>query len=333
MKILIIAKSNDNQSVHMVTRALEARGARVLRIDSDRFPTQAGLRLWEGPTETRFQWRTEEKWEDLLDADAVYYRRLMLGSGLQHLDPKYQDASLKEVRATILGMLHTLPAFQLDPYEQIRKAEHKQKQLALAKEVGLEIPRTLTTNDPQGVQDFASRCPEGVICKMLSSFSIPGDKGEEQVVFTNRLDTQALGELESLQWCPMTFQERVPKAKELRVTVVGEQCFAAEVDSQSSTRGQEDWRRDGQHLSHEWRKHDLPEPLQKQIMALMDRLGLNYGALDFILTPDGRYVFLEINPGGEWFWLQLYAPHFPIAEALADVLTHQSPRRGTMSAC
>jgi D-alanine-D-alanine ligase-like ATP-grasp enzyme len=35
----------------------------------------------------------------------------------------------------------------------------------------------------------------------------------------------------------------------------------------------------------------------------MAELNLEYGALDFVLTPDGRFVFLEINPNGQWLWL------------------------------
>jgi D-alanine-D-alanine ligase-like ATP-grasp enzyme len=58
----------------------------------------------------------------------------------------------------------------------------------------------------------------------------------------------------------------------------------------------------------------------------MDALGLNYGALDFIVTPEGRHVFLEVNPAGEFMWLMRY-PGLPIAEALADVLAGRVARR------
>ena len=58
----------------------------------------------------------------------------------------------------------------------------------------------------------------------------------------------------------------------------------------------------------------------------MDRLGLNYGACDFIVTPEGRHVFLEVNPAGEFFWLEKH-PGLPIAGALADVLLGLAPRR------
>jgi glutathione synthase/RimK-type ligase-like ATP-grasp enzyme len=55
----------------------------------------------------------------------------------------------------------------------------------------------------------------------------------------------------------------------------------------------------------------------------MEHFGLNYGALDLILTPDGRHVFLEVNPVGEFFWLER-CPGLPISKAIADILLSQS---------
>ena len=48
---------------------------------------------------------------------------------------------------------------------------------------------------------------------------------------------------------------------------------------------------------------ELPGELQRSLLELMSRLSLTYGAIDLVLTPDGRYVFLEINPNGQWLWI------------------------------
>jgi hypothetical protein len=37
---------------------------------------------------------------------------------------------------------------------------------------------------------------------------------------------------------------------------------------------------------------------------MLANLGLRYGAFDFVRTPDDRFVFLEVNPTGEWAWLE-----------------------------
>ena len=102
--------------------------------------------------------------------------------------------------------------------------------------------------------------------------------------------------------------------------------MSAAVDSQVSTRAAHDWRRDGLRMLQGWRPYQLPNQVEEKILCLMDYFSLNYGAIDIILTPDDRHVFLELNPSGEFFWLER-TPGLPISEAIADVLLGRSPRR------
>lgn len=326
MNILLITHAQDIHSTPLVLDALRQRGARGWRLDTDRFPTEHRLSLELGAGHDRMTLETEEGQLDLRDVEAVYYRRFAPAGQLPStLPPQYREAAVKESRLTLLGLMGGLRCFQLDGYEKVRRAENKQLQLQVALSVGLEIPATLTTNDPEAVRTFYAQHPEGIVGKMQGSFAIYED-GLEKVVFTSRIKAEDLDALESLQYSPMTFQACIPKALELRVTVVGQQIFSAEIDSQAQVETSLDWRRDGRGLIGQWKRHTLPADLEARILRLMDAFGLNYGAMDFILTPDGRYVFLEVNPAGEFMWLQKH-PGLPIAEALADVLLDRVPRR------
>jgi hypothetical protein len=53
-------------------------------------------------------------------------------------------------------------------------------------------------------------------------------------------------------------------------------------------------------------------------------LGLNYGAFDFVVTPNDEWV-MECNPAGQWLWLE-HETGVPIAAALADLLTEGAVR-------
>jgi len=191
--------------------------------------------------------------------------------------------------------------------------------------LGLDTPRTLITNDPEAVRAFARSCERGMITKMLSSFAIYQDDAEK-VVFTNPVAVEDLNDLDGLRLCPMTFQEQVSKRLELRITVVGGRVLAAAIDSQASERAAHDWRRDGVRLLDAWQPYTLPPEVEEKLLRLMDYFNLNYGAADFIVTPEGRHVFLEVNPSGEFFWLELH-PGLPISEAIADVLLGLNKRR------
>ena len=324
MAVLIITFSQDNESIPLVIKAIEARGEKAFRFDTDRYPTEVKLDIYHGDAERVIITDGEQKL-DLSEVSSVWYRRMRYGLKIpQSMDKQYREASIQECRTTVRGMIASIKGFHFDKMINVDRANNKQLQLQVAREVGLLTPRTLTTNNPEAVKQFASECQDqGIVTKMLSSFAIFGERGEEFVVFTTPVTDDDLENLEGLRFCPMTFQENVPKALELRTTIVGHQVFTAAVDSQALEGSTFDWRKEGRALKDAWKPYDLPEDVEKKLLKLMDNFGLNYGAIDIIVTPDGRHVFLEVNPVGEFFWLEVFSPHFPISSAIADILLTQ----------
>ena len=320
MSILIITRSDDNESVALVTEAIARQGGRAIRFDTDHYPTEIQLTAYHGSEGDELLTLTNEEGEfDLREVTAVWHRRLNFGARIpSSLDKQLRHASLGEASAAAHGMLASLKAFRVDHVRHIRHAENKQLQLQVARELGLHAPRTLTTNDPSAVRDFAKSCEGGMVTKMLSSFAVYDD-ARELVVFTNPVKPEDLADLSGLSLCPATFQEMLPKSLELRVTVVGKRVLSAALDSNVSARAAHDWRRDGLSMLQEWRPYELPHEIEEKILRLMDYFSLNYGAIDIIVTPDGQHVFLELNPAGEFFWLE-QTPGLPISHAIADLL-------------
>ena len=326
-KVLIITFSEDNECIDMVKTAIKEKNGETYRFNTDLFPTGIQLSLVENNKKKRAVISGPEGELNLEDIIGIWYRRVRLGDKIpKAMDPELRNASILEARTVFFGFLESVDTFVLDRVAKIRTASHKQLQLQIARKVGLEIPRTLTTNKPDEVREFFSTCRNGMITKMLSSFSVyEGDK--EKVVFTNPVKEEDLQDLDGLSYCPMTFQENVPKKLELRITIVGNQVFAASLDSQASQLAQNDWRKDGLGLIDSWEAYSLPAGIETKLLQLMDHFGLNYGAVDMIVTPGNKHIFLEINPAGEFFWLELHRPKFPISRAIADVLLGESPRR------
>jgi MvdD family ATP-grasp ribosomal peptide maturase len=324
MSVLIITHTQDNQSIEMVTRELTNLGEVAIRFDTDRFPTEIQLDLlYSGETERLLLTQDGQQF-DLSEVSGVWYRRLNIGGKIPtSMDVQLRNASIQESRVSIFGLIASLRAFQLDPVHLIRRAEHKQLQLQIARELGLDTPRTLITNQPQAVREFARTCELGMITKMMASFAIYDDRGREQVVFTNPVSAADLENLAGLRFCPMTFQELLSKTLELRVTIVGMQVFCASVDSQQLAKAQFDWRKEGVALLDAWKPYTLPVEVETKLLRLMAEFGLHYGAIDVIVTPSGRYVFLEVNPVGEFFWLEQFAG-LPISAAIANLLSQKS---------
>jgi len=327
MSVLIITHSDDNECVAGVTEAIARKGGHTIRFDTDRYPTDVRLTAYYGRAgDERLTLTNEEGEFDLREVTAVWHRRISFGARLPaKLDKQLRHASLGEASAAAHGMLASLKAFRMDHLHHIRNAENKQLQLQVAREIGLDTPRTLTTNDPTAARAFAKSCEDGIVTKMLSSFAIY-DEGKELVVFTNPVKPEDLADLSCLSLCPVTFQESLPKSLEIRATVVGHRVMSAAIDSIASERATHDWRRDGVRLLRDWQPYQLPLEVEEKILRLMDYFSLNYGAIDIILTPDEKHVFLELNPCGEFFWLER-APGLPISEAIADLLLDHTRRR------
>lgn len=126
----------------------------------------------------------------------------------------------------------------------------------------------------------------------------------------------------SLKLAPVIYQELVPKRFDIRVTVVHQDLFAVAIDSQKLEAAAIDWRRaDTDTLEHY--THTLPSDVAEACLMLMKVLGLNYGAIDLVLTPDDKYLFLEINPNGQWVWMEDRLG-LPISEAIATWLFNGS---------
>jgi glutathione synthase/RimK-type ligase-like ATP-grasp enzyme len=323
VSVLLVTRSDDNASVDAVAAAIRRRGHDPIRIDTDRYPDLVRLSTRYDGGRPRRRLFAPEGTFDLGEVEAVWYRRFHAGATLPPALGDMRAACVDEARRTLLGTIAALDCFQLDPLEAVRRTDHKELQILRAAELGLDVPRTLFSNDPAEVLDFY-RSTGALVTKMQSSFAIYRG-GVENVVFTNLVDPQDLDDLSGLRYCPMVFQEHIPKALELRVTVVGRKVMAASIDSQRSALTRIDWRRDGVGLIEAWRPYSLPEPVARGLLALLTTLGLNYGAADFVVTPEGRHVFLEVNAVGEFFWLTR-APGLPIAEAIADVLLGRAER-------
>ncbi len=321
--ILIITHSGDNECIDTVSAAIEQRGGRPLRFDTDRYPTTAGLSTLQSHTGSGLVVADGQR-VPVESLHAVWYRRFAAGGRLPPSLGDTREAAVGETRRTLHGAIANLPCFQLDPLAAVQRTHHKELQLRLAAQLGIEVPRTLVTNRADDAREFWHRLEGRVVTKMQHSFAIYRD-GRENVVYTTRVRESDLDALDGLSLCPMTFQQELVKALELRVTIVGTRVMAASIDSSRRAQTQVDWRRDGIGLMHDWKPFELPPALTQQVLALQRALGLNYGAADFILTPEGRYVFLEVNPVGEFFWLDR-DPGLAISDEIAAVLLGQAER-------
>ncbi len=316
--VLIVTNECDITTDYVVLR-LQARGVPYLRLNTERFPGDVTISI--APTAEGCVASIEAKGSELKSdtIDAVWYRR-PLPPELPGSIPSWQQALSRDESGSVLfGLYFALSgSLWVSRPDAIARAERKVVQLAIARATGFKVPRTLATNSPDKARAFIDSVDAGVVIKLMGRGHVV-DKEAVHTLFTTILDATDRANLEALTYCPCLFQEFIPKAADIRVTVVGRKVFAAEIDSQSNETTRVDWRVDPS-LELPTRQICLPNELLRACRDIVRQLGLQFGAVDLGLTSTGECYFFEINPNGQWAWLEDDAG-LPISDAITDLLT------------
>jgi glutathione synthase/RimK-type ligase-like ATP-grasp enzyme len=313
MTVLILSNLEDVHA-RAVMGALAAQGTHAELVDLSEFPTRLALSLAFEDRRRRFQLRRLGGGAlDLATVESVWWRRPQPFSPPAGLDEAGFRLSMSESRTAFQGLYQALEARWINEPARDAVASHKSYQLALAQEIGFDIPPTLMTNDVEGAKAFWRRYEGEVIFKQF--FALPEAWRE-----TRRLRPEDEAQAAAVAHAPVIFQKHVPAVADLRVVVVAGELFAAAADVRNAEYPQ-DVR---MNLSAKYEPHDLPPEIAAKLGELMRRLGLVYGAIDLRLTPEGQYVFLEINPAGQFLYVE-HATGQPITAALAKALLERPP--------
>lgn len=195
-------------------------------------------------------------------------------------------------------------------------SSNKFYQQQIAERCGLRTPRTLISNDPESVSIFSSQ-NKGLLLKSIGYIRLD-DKGESFLYSQIVPHKEIVESSEAIRCCPIYSQEYVEKLFEHRVMVIGNTVLSCRIDSQASKATKIDWRHyDFDNVEHV--QSYLPNEVCSKLLTFMREVGLQYGAIDLIETPDQEFVFLEVNPAGQWGWIADFAK-LPIPEAVANML-------------
>ncbi|UGQ11152.1 hypothetical protein LO772_30825 [Yinghuangia sp. ASG 101] len=232
------------------------------------------------------------------------------------VEPEFAPFMTAEIDALVYGALTALGhAAWMNHPDHARLAERKIPQLVLARELGLAVPETVVSADPGILADFWESCSGEVVCKAIGSAST-WHLAPRIPAITRSVERTDVERLPSTPRLPTLFQRKITAAYDLRVTVVGNELFAAAIFSQSGS-SPLDWRLD---YTVPMRTITVDSVLAEQLTALVAQLGLHYAAIDLRVDRDGRHYFLEANSYGVYEFIEELAG-CPISAAIASWLT------------
>ena len=312
--ILIISHEFDPH-VDCVVALLEILGIRCIRWPTSFFPLKSSFRVEIADGHVNGSLEIQGKMFPLSEIRSVWYRQaasFIVSPSLSANEKKFAES---EAHSAFSGLMRLMDWFWVNHPDKVRIASCKALQLRVAQDLGLLVPRTLISNDPDSVREFFAECEGRIVYKAFGSGFVP--MGEKQCL-TSPVSKAHLDKIQLIQTSSGIFQENIPKRVDLRITVIGRKVFAVEIHSQEQERSKQDWRAGNvDEMRH--REHELPAQIESQCLRFLEHFGLAFGAIDMILTPDGRYVFLENNPTGQFGWVE-ERTGLPLTAALAEML-------------
>jgi glutathione synthase/RimK-type ligase-like ATP-grasp enzyme len=317
--MVIIVTNRQDHTADFLILELRRRQADYVRFNTEDFPQHVRVAWHIDHADLGGYFSFPKARVDFKDVRSVWYRRPVPPVPSAEIDdPVGYEFALTESQAALDGIWRSLDCFWVSHPDNLRKAEFKLYQLRVAAKLGFQLWPTMLTNDPETAEAFYYRQDGKVVYKPLRRGRLV--RGENvSLIYTNPVGPFEAENLCRVMYTPSLFQGYVPKQVEIRVTVIGNKLFAVEIHSQNCVNSQHDWRRgDTTRLHHE--PHTLPVDVELKCLALVKALGLAFGAIDLVLTPEGEYAFLEINPNGQWAWIQQLCPEIPLRETLADLL-------------
>lgn len=313
MKVLLFTNKED-VTTDFIVRELKRQEIDFYRFNTEELSKSVKIDLNFEKEKYLLIDKLDNKTYNLLDFTDIYYRRPEL--------PLYDDEGLTdgeksflqiEIYYTLEGIYRLLSGKHwFNNVFAIRNAENKIYQLLLAKEVGLTIPSTLISNHYDSVEQYLEKGNH--IIKPVHNARIKDEK-HPQIVYTSEIK-QTIKKAEA-EFNVNYLQKKIEKRCDVRATFVEEKCFAVTIDSQKLEETRVDWRK-GEHILHHT-PIELPREIRLKCIQLMKRLDLHYGAIDFVLDKQGNYFFLEINPNGQWAWIE-HLTGLPISKEIVKCL-------------
>ncbi|MEO8405899.1 MAG: MvdC/MvdD family ATP grasp protein [Chitinophagaceae bacterium] len=317
--VLCLTHSHDFYTIDIVQQYLQQQAVPSFRLNTDEFAIHGRFNYSLSPHTNDISLLIDNKEIHASQISAVWYRKLWDLKIPAELDHTYSNIFNQEYityQQIFFNQLAHLPWMNDMPADH-KVCKDKFSQLTTAQAAGLHIPETIFSNDPGVIKNFFERCHGNLIAKLHGSLS-KSMEGNTPFFPTTKITQKDLAMLEDLPYCPMIFQQYILKAYELRIIYVDGDFFTGKIPHEKDVT---DWRTT-RGRAIQWERYELPLSVQQSISTLMQQLGLRFGALDMIRQINGDYVFLEVNPQGEWGMLQRDLA-YPIGETIAQKLINR----------
>jgi hypothetical protein len=324
--VILLVTSTEDLTTDYLIRRIEERGLPFFRFNTEEVLSRFDVSVNLTTNQVDFSITDLSRGVVLKRGDILgaYFRRPRMAKLAKKASEDEEDVfNNREVEETLRSVWRMIPKRAwLNAPENLWLANNKVKQLLVARELGFTVPDTLIASQRRDVLEFIETQGGSIIAKAVKNGFFNSEQSTN-LIFTRSLKPQDIAAISASDHIvPSILQPELDKECDLRITIAGEAVFPVALLSQQHPETKVDWRTwdisEGLDLIHE--KFDLPAKVTQQCLELNRRLGLNFSCVDMVLTKSGDLVFLEVNPNGQWAWIENMVG-WPIRDAIIDYLS------------
>ncbi len=309
-EILILSKASLEPTTEAVMDWLAALGARCLRLNGEDVDRDAAfsfeladgiseLRLHDGSEvlpmdRVRVVWDRRWSHDRRFESIDLFRQGARTEHGTEYQVVRHLSQELGKTSDLLFSRFRG--AFWLNDPETDKL--NKLEVLEHASRVGLDVPATLLTTSKTELDRFVKR-HGAVITKAIGDVHPLTFEDGQGLMYTDEVGAEVTAALSEM-FFPSLFQEKIDKQYELRVFFLAGECYAMAIFSQQNQRTEVDFRQYDFGRPNRQVPYRLSAELSTKIVRLMEALGMDNGSLDLIKAVDGREVFLEVNPVGQF---------------------------------
>ncbi|MFA6152466.1 MAG: grasp-with-spasm system ATP-grasp peptide maturase [Chitinophagaceae bacterium] len=169
-----------------------------------------------------------------------------------------------------------------------------------ARELNISVPNTIVLSSKVDLEMFYHNNNKKIITKGIYNGFVFEVNKVNYSLNTSLFDYESLKDQIQNFFFPTLFQAYIEKKYELRIFYLDNDFFSSAIFSQNDEQTKIDFRNYSITKPNRINPICLPKNIKKKLRSLMTSLDLNSGSIDMIYTPSGDYVFLEVNPIGQF---------------------------------
>jgi glutathione synthase/RimK-type ligase-like ATP-grasp enzyme len=324
MSKLLIVTSEDDIHTDALIEKLQSSDIEPIRLNSQSFISKSQYHFaWDiDGNITDRNLHFNDSLRSAEDIEVIWWRKPQdyhpHASVNDHWAIKYAQDETKSLLLSLRGLFPK--AKWVNDYHNLHLPSNRINQIPVAQQLGISIPPTLVTNHYEPALKFLQQYSDCIIKSMRYSGFLHEDV--QYACFTRPIDIETLEEFrESIHLAPLFIQKRISKKAEYRVTLIGKQHFVCrlDVDHLNDPDVDMDWRViEPDKVTHV--PDTLPDSYIYKLRQMLEIFGLNFGAFDIIRDDDDELYFIELNPNGQWYWIEILT-QMPMVKAMADLIT------------